>query len=53
MTVAEFLRREDGADARYELRGRTPVAMVPPAVAHGVLAARLYGAIAPLRYRRL
>jgi Uma2 family endonuclease len=41
MTVAEFLRWEDGTDVRYELLGGTPVAMAPPAVAHGFLAARL------------
>jgi Uma2 family endonuclease len=41
MTVAEFLRWEDGTDTRYELLDGIPVAMVPPAVAHGFLAARL------------
>ena len=41
MTVAEFLRWEDGTDIRYELLDGTPVAMAPPAVAHGFLAARL------------
>lgn len=41
MTVAEFLRWEDGTDTRYELLGGEPVAMAPPAVAHGVLASRL------------
>jgi hypothetical protein len=53
MTVAEFLRREDGADTRYELLGGTPVAVVPPVVAQAMLTARLCGAIALLRYRRL
>jgi Uma2 family endonuclease len=41
MTIAEFLRWEDGTDTRYELLGGEPVAMAPPAVAHGVLALRL------------
>jgi Uma2 family endonuclease len=41
MTVAEFLRWEDGTDTRYELVGGTPVAIASPAVAHGFLAARL------------
>ena len=35
MTVAEFLRWEDGTDTRYELLGGSPVAMAPPAAAHG------------------
>ncbi len=41
MTVAEFLRWEDGTDTRYELPAGEPMAMVPPAVAQGVLTARL------------
>jgi Uma2 family endonuclease len=41
MTVAEFLRWEDGTDTRYELLAGTPVAMAPPAVAHGMLALRV------------
>ncbi len=41
MSLAEFLRWEDGTDTRYELLGGFPVAMAPPAVAHGLLAARL------------
>ena len=41
MTVAEFLRWEDGTDTRYELLGGAPVAMAPPAIAHGILALRL------------
>ena len=41
MTVAEFLQWEDGTDIRYELLGGSPVAMAPPAPAHGFLAARL------------
>jgi hypothetical protein len=39
MTVAEFLRWEDGTDTRYELLGGSPVAVAPPAIAHGLLAA--------------
>ena len=41
MTVLDFLEWEDGTDTRYELVDGTPVAMVPPAVAHGVLSLRL------------
>ena len=41
MTLAEFLRWEDGTDIRYELWAGFPVAMAPPAPAHGFLAARL------------
>lgn len=52
MTVAEFLRWEDGTDTRYELLGGEPVAMAPPAVAHGVLASRLAARVdAALRAR--
>ncbi len=43
MTLAEFLRWEDGTDTRWELLYGVPVAMAPPAVAHGVLAVRLGG----------
>ncbi len=35
MSVAEFLRREDGTETRYELVGGFPVAMAPPPRAHG------------------
>ena len=53
MTLAEFLRWEDGTDARYELLWGVPVAMSPPARAHGMLCARLGGMIdAALRVRR-
>jgi Uma2 family endonuclease len=52
MTVAEFLRWEDGTDTRYELLGGSPVAMTPPAIAHGILALRLGARIdAALRSR--
>ena len=53
MTLVEFLRWEDGTDTRYELIGGFPVAMAPPARAHGMLCARLGGMIdAALRSRR-
>src|SRR5437870_2554261 len=39
MTLAEFLRWEDGTDTRYELLAGVPVAMAPPAIAHGIFAA--------------
>jgi Uma2 family endonuclease len=52
MTVAEFLRWEDGTDTRYELLAGVPVAMAPPAIAHGILALRLGARIdAALRSR--
>ena len=41
MTLAEFLRWEDGTDTRYELLAGCPVAMAPPASAHGLLVAQL------------
>ena len=53
MTLKEFLRWDDGTDTRYELIGGFPVAMAPPARAHGILCARLSGVIdAALRSRR-
>jgi len=52
MTLAEFLRWEDGTDTRYELLAGFPVAMAPPAIAHGMLALRLGARIdAALRSR--
>jgi Uma2 family endonuclease len=52
MTVAEFLRWEDGTDTRYELLAGFAMAMAPPAVAHGILALRLGARIdAALRSR--
>jgi len=52
MTVAEFLRWEDGTDTRYELLAGSPVAMAPPAIAHGILSLRLGARIdAALRSR--
>jgi Uma2 family endonuclease len=52
MSLAEFLRWEDGTDTRYELLAGVPVAMAPPAVAHGMLALRLGARIdAALRSR--
>jgi Uma2 family endonuclease len=41
MTLAEFLRWEDGTDRRYELLAGVPIAMAPPAIAQGILALRL------------
>ena len=53
MSLAEFLDWEDGTDTRYELIDGAPVAMAPPAGAHGLLCARLGGYIdAALRSRR-
>jgi Uma2 family endonuclease len=45
MTLDEFLRWDDGADTRYELIDGFPMAMAPPARAHGILSARLAGVI--------
>jgi Uma2 family endonuclease len=53
MTLDEFLAWDDGTDTRYELIGGFPVAMAPPARAHGILCARLAGMIdVVLRSRR-
>jgi Uma2 family endonuclease len=53
MTLDEFLHWEDGTDTRYELIGGFPVAMAPPAQAHGILCATLGAMInAGLRSRR-
>jgi Uma2 family endonuclease len=53
MRLVEFLRWEDGTDTRYELIGGFPVAMAPPARAHGILCVRLGALIdAGLRSRR-
>jgi Uma2 family endonuclease len=53
MTLDEFLRWDDGTDTRYELIDGFPVAMAPPARAHGILCARLGGLIdAAVRSRR-
>jgi Uma2 family endonuclease len=38
MTVAEFLRWDDGTDTRYELVGGRPVAMAPAKDPHGRIA---------------
>ncbi len=38
MTVAEFLRWDDGTDRRHELVGGRPVMMAPPSRVHGALA---------------
>jgi Uma2 family endonuclease len=53
MTLDEFLAWDDGTDIRYELVDGVPVAMAPPARAHGILRARLTAAIeGSLRSRR-
>jgi Uma2 family endonuclease len=53
MSLGEFLCWEDGTDTRYELIDGFPIAMAPPARAHGVLCVRLGAAIdAGLRSRR-
>ena len=36
MTLAEFLRWEDGTDTRWQLIDGVPVATAPPAVAYGI-----------------
>jgi Uma2 family endonuclease len=53
MTLEEFLRWDDGTDTRYELIGGFPVAMAPPARAHGLIGARLVARLEEgLRRRR-
>ena len=53
MSLGEFLRWDDGTETRYELVDGFPVAVAPPARAHGMLCARLAGRIdAGLRSRR-
>jgi len=53
MSLDEFLCWDDGTDTRYELIGGFPVAMAPPAEAHGTLALQLGSRIdaAPSRRR--
>jgi Uma2 family endonuclease len=46
MTLAEFLRWDDGTDARYELVDGRVVAMAPPNDAHGTITANLVVALA-------
>lgn len=41
MSLAEFLRWDDGTDTRYELIDGVPAAVAPPAEAHRILAMRL------------
>jgi Uma2 family endonuclease len=45
MTLAEFLKWDDGTDRRYELLDGVPVMMAPALEAHGELAAALAMAI--------
>jgi Uma2 family endonuclease len=45
MTVAEFLRWEDGTDTRYELVDGRVVAMAPPTGRHGAIARNLFRAL--------
>jgi Uma2 family endonuclease len=53
MSLDEFLRWDDGTDTRYELIHGFPLAMAPPARAHGILCATLGAMInAGLRSRR-
>jgi Uma2 family endonuclease len=53
MTLDEFLRWDDGTDTRYELIDGFPLAMAPPARAHGILCATLGAMInAGLRSKR-
>jgi Uma2 family endonuclease len=41
MSLDQFLRWDDGTETHYELIGRFPVAIAPPAEAHRILAMRL------------
>ncbi len=51
MTVAEFLRWEDGTDTRYELVHGEVVAMAPPTGRHGAIARNVHDALT-VRLRR-
>lgn len=52
MTLNEFLHWDDGTDTRYELIGGFPVAMAPPAHAHGVVTARIVARLEEALRRR-
>lgn len=52
MTLDEFLRWDDGTDTRYELIGGFPLAMAPPAPAHGIIAARIVARLEEALRRR-
>ncbi|HEX2150508.1 MAG TPA: Uma2 family endonuclease [Stellaceae bacterium] len=52
ITLDEFLRWDDGTDTRYELIGGFPVAMAPPAPAHGIIAARIVARLEEALRRR-
>ena len=47
MSLAEFLKWDDGTDTRYELIDGRPRAMAPPIEAHGTIVANLAAAIRP------
>jgi Uma2 family endonuclease len=47
MSLAAFLEWDDGTDTRYELIDGRPVAMAPPAEAHGTIVADFVAAIRP------
>jgi Uma2 family endonuclease len=47
MSLAAFLEWDDGTDTRYELIDGRPVAMAPPAEAHGTIVANIVAAIRP------
>ena len=47
MSLAAFLEWDDGTDTRYELIDGRPVAMAPPAEAHGTIVANFVAAIRP------
>jgi Uma2 family endonuclease len=46
MTVADFVRWDDGTDIRYELAHGAPVAMAPPSGAHAEIVANITNALA-------
>ena len=52
MTLEDFLRWDDGTDTRYELISGFPVAMAPPAPAHGMIAARIVARLEEALRRR-
>jgi Uma2 family endonuclease len=52
MTVEEFLAWKGERDTHYQLREGTPVAMAPPAQAHGILAGNFVAAAAAALVKR-
>ncbi len=52
MTIAEFLDWYPAGDTHYQLLDGIPVAMAPPAAAHGIVAGNLFGHLFAALQRR-